>query len=103
MIVGVLSGPLFDMGLFKVLIVVGSVGLVFALMMLSLATKYYEAMLTQGVLLGICSGLLYIPSIAMVPVYFHRKRGLALGLSTAGGSIGGVICKVLALQAVIGE
>lgn len=93
LIVGVISGPLFDRGYFKVTLVTGSVGLVFAVMMLSLSTKYYQIMLTQGILLGISEGLLYIPSIALVPAWFKKNRGLAIGLSTGGGSIGGVLCE----------
>ncbi|KAK4497665.1 hypothetical protein PRZ48_010318 [Zasmidium cellare] len=91
LIVGVISGPLFDRGYFKTTLTLGSVGLVFALMMLSLSKEYYQIMLTQGVLLGVCEGLLYIPSVALVPVWFKKNRGLAVGLSTGGGSIGGVI------------
>lgn len=95
LIVGVVSGPLFDRGYFKTTLLTGSIGLVFALMMLSLSRNYYSVMLTQGVLLGIWEGLLYIPSLALVPVWFKRNRGLAIGLSTGGGSIGGVICEYL--------
>jgi hypothetical protein len=61
LIVGVVSGPLFDKGYFKPTLVFASFGLVFALMMLSLSTEYYQVLLTQGILLGLCSGLLYIP------------------------------------------
>ena len=95
LIVGVVSGPLFDGGYFKFVLVGASLGLVFALMMLSLATQYYQVLLTQGILLGVCSGLLYIPSVALVPVYFKHRRGLALGLATGGGSIGGIIYPII--------
>ncbi|KAI8648198.1 hypothetical protein NCS57_01487700 [Fusarium keratoplasticum] len=63
--------------------------------MLSLATQYYQVMLTWGVLGGICTGLLYIPSVAMIPLYFISHRGLALGCATAGGSFGGVIYPIV--------
>ncbi|KAL9083639.1 MAG: hypothetical protein Q9159_005648 [Coniocarpon cinnabarinum] len=89
--VGVISGPLFDLGYFRAIVIAASTGVVFALMMLSLATEYYQILLSQGVLLGICSGLLYIPSVALMPVYFKHRRGLALGVATCGGSIGGVL------------
>jgi len=95
LIIGVVSGPLFDKGYFKVTLTAASIGLVLALMMLSVSTTYYEIMLSQGVLLGICQGLLYTPSVALVPVYFKRRRGLALGLATGGGSIGGVLYSVI--------
>ena len=95
LIVGVISGPLFDSGYFNFLLIGASLGLVFALMMLSLATQYYQVILTQGILLGICSGLLYIPGVALVPVYFKHRRGLALGIATGGGSIGGIIYPIV--------
>ena len=94
LIVGALSGPLFDKGYFKLILVISALGLVFTQMMLSLSTRYYQIMLTQGVLTGVCSGLLYIPSVALMPLYFKDRRGLALGLATAGGSVGGVIYPV---------
>jgi MFS family permease len=91
LIVGVLSGPLFDKGYFRCLLVTAGIGVVFSLMMLSLAQTYYQVMLSQGVLLGICLGFLYVPSVALIPLYFKSWRGVALGLATAGGSFGGVI------------
>jgi MFS family permease len=91
LIVGVLSGPLFDKGYFRFLLVTAGFGVVFALMMLSLAQTYYQVMLSQGVLLGLCLGFLYVPSVALIPLYFRSWRGVALGLATAGGSFGGVI------------
>ncbi|KAF5006580.1 hypothetical protein FDECE_7055 [Fusarium decemcellulare] len=95
LIVGVISGPLFDQGYFYPILIAASLMLVFALMMLSLATEYYQVMLTWGVLGGICTGLLYIPSVAMIPLYFTSRRGLALGCATAGGSFGGVIYPIV--------
>lgn len=95
LIIGVVSGPLFDKGYFYPILIASSLMLVFALMMLSLATQYYQVMLTWGVLGGICTGFLYIPSVAMIPLYFTSHRGLALGCATAGGSFGGVIYPIV--------
>ncbi|USW56818.1 Putative AMP-dependent synthetase/ligase, short-chain dehydrogenase/reductase SDR, ANL [Septoria linicola] len=95
LVVGVISGPLFDKGYFRATLILAGLGLVTGLMMLSLATEYYQIMLSQGVLVGICCGLLYIPSVALVPLYFKAKRGLALGLATAGGSVGGVVYPIV--------
>lgn len=68
LIIGVISGPLFDQGYFYPILVASSLMLTFSLMMLSLSTQYYQVMLTWGVLGGICTGLLYIPSVAMIPL-----------------------------------
>ncbi|KAF4954323.1 hypothetical protein FGADI_5346 [Fusarium gaditjirri] len=95
LIIGVISGPLFDQGYFYPILVASSLMLTFALMMLSLSTQYYQVMLTWGILGGICTGLLYIPSVAMIPLYFTTRRGLALGCATAGGSFGGIIYPIV--------
>ena len=95
LLIGVISGPLFDMGFFRLILVSAGLTLVFALMMLSLATSYYQVLLSQGLLLGICGGLLYIPSVALIPLYFKDRRGLALGLATSGASVGGVVYPIV--------
>ncbi|KAL3496378.1 major facilitator superfamily domain-containing protein [Aspergillus germanicus] len=88
---GLIAGPLFDMGYYRSMIVVGSFLSVFGIMMLSLATEYYQILLSQGICTGLGFGLLYIPSITLVSRSFVRKRALALGVSTAGAPLGGVI------------
>ncbi|KAL2844488.1 major facilitator superfamily domain-containing protein [Aspergillus pseudoustus] len=88
---GLIAGPLFDMGYYRIMILVGSFLSVFGIMMLSLATQYYQILLSQGICTGLGFGLLYIPSITLVSRSFVRKRALALGVSTAGAPLGGVI------------
>ena len=56
---------------------------------------FFQIMLTQGILAGICVGLLYIPSVALIPLYFKDRRGLALGLALSGAPIGGIIYSVV--------
>ncbi|KAF2822452.1 MFS general substrate transporter [Ophiobolus disseminans] len=95
LIVGVLSGPLFDKGYFRCILVPAGIGVVFSLMVLNLARTYCQSMLSQRVLLGLCLGFLYVPSVALIPLYFKSWRGVAPGVATAGGSFGGVIYPLL--------
>jgi len=85
---GVLAGPLFDRGYIRHLMLLGSIGVVFGQMMLSLSTEYYQIMLSQGFCMGIGSGLIYVPAIAMVNTQFTTKRAIAMGLVTTGASLG---------------
>ena len=62
---------------------------IFAIMMLSLSTSYYQVFLSQGLCLGIGSGILYVPSLALVAASFTTKRALAVTMVTAGSSISG--------------
>lgn len=59
--------------------------------MLSLCKTYWQIMLTQGVLMGTCLGLLLFPAFAAVSQQFDKKRAAALGICVAGSSVGGVV------------
>ncbi|KAJ5375966.1 hypothetical protein N7509_012852 [Penicillium cosmopolitanum] len=68
--------------------------LVFAIMMTSLCTQYWQFMLAQGILLGVSMGFLQFPAMAAVTQYFDKKAGTALGLVISGSSIGGVVIPI---------
>ncbi|KAI8937768.1 hypothetical protein NX059_005468 [Plenodomus lindquistii] len=90
-IIGVASGPLFDAGYFRSMLLIGNFLVVFGIMMLSLSTTYWQVFLSQGVCMGLGAGLLYIPSLALVGVWFSKKRALAMGIVMSGIAVGGVI------------
>ncbi|KZT64714.1 MFS general substrate transporter [Daedalea quercina L-15889] len=91
LLIGSLTGPIFDMGHFRTLITVGSFLMVFSLMMVSISTRYYEVFLSLGVVFGLGSGCVFVPGVAVVSTYFNKKRGLAVGIATSGSAIGAVI------------
>ena len=64
---------------------------VFAIMMVSLCKEYWQFMLAQGMLIGICMGLLQFPTMAATLQFFDKKRGAALGIVVCGSSIGGIV------------
>lgn len=89
LLIGFLTGPLFDRGYFRQLILVGSLSIVFGFMMLSLCHTYWQVILAQGVVIGLGTGCLFIPSVAIMPAYFKKNLGLALGIASSGSSTGG--------------
>ncbi|QIW95961.1 hypothetical protein AMS68_001479 [Peltaster fructicola] len=91
MFVGFLSGPVFDAGHLRPLLIGGSFLIVFGHMMLSLCHAYWQVLLAQGFAIGLGSGLLFVPSVAIMPGYFSKKLGLAIGLAVSGSSLGGII------------
>lgn len=91
MLVGFLTGPVFDAGHLRVLLISGSFLVVFGHMMLSLCHEYWQALLAQGFAIGLGSGLLFVPSVAIMPTYFSSKVGLVIGLAVSGSSLGGII------------
>jgi MFS family permease len=93
--VGAISGPIFDRGYLRTLLAVGSFLIIFGYMMLSICKAYWEVVLAQGFCIGIGGGLLFIPAIALLPTYFRRRLGLAVGLAAAGSSMGGIIYPIV--------
>lgn len=57
----------------------------------SFAVKAWHLCLSQGALVGIGVGCVYIPSIPILSQWFSKKRSLANGITSAGSGIGGVI------------
>ena len=88
MLGGAIGGPLYDYGYLRALVLVGSILVVFGMLMTSLCTEYWQIVLAQGIVVGIGNGCLFIPCIAVLPTYFLARRSLAIGISASGSSIG---------------
>jgi hypothetical protein len=56
--------------------------------MLSLCTKYWQVMLAQGVAFGLAAAGLSLPAMATATQWFSTKKGLAVGIVSAGSSLG---------------
>lgn len=57
----------------------------------SFASETWHLYLSQGLLVGLGQGFVYIPSIAILSQWFTTKRSLANGISGAGSGVGGLI------------
>ncbi len=103
-VIGVITGPIFDKGYLRSLLLVGSFLTFFGLLMTSICKTYWQLMLAQGVCVGLGSGCLFVPSIAVVATYFTTKRALATGIAVGGSSLGGIIYPITfhRLQPIIG-
>ena len=57
--------------------------------MISLCKTFWQVVLAQGLALGTGIGLLFLPSLSIVSHYFFKRRAFAIGIVTAGSSLGG--------------
>jgi hypothetical protein len=48
---------------------------------------YYQALLSQGFGVGIGSGLVFLPALALPSHYFRKRRGVAMGVMISCKSI----------------
>lgn len=88
---GVYIGPLFDKYGPRWLVDPGSIAVVASVMITSVCTEYLHFILAFGVLGGVGASLLFTPSIAAVGHFFRARRGLASGITSTGGGIGGIV------------
>ncbi|KAL4759398.1 major facilitator superfamily domain-containing protein [Aspergillus foveolatus] len=95
LLVGFITGPIYDRGYLRTLLTVGSFGIVFGTMMLSLCKEYWQVLLAQGFCVGIGAGCLFVPCVSILPTYFSSKLGAALGLAVSGSSLGGIIYPIV--------
>lgn len=92
MAVGVVIGPLYDAGHCRALVAAGTALVFTGFMLTSVSRTYWQVLMAQGVCTGLGTCCLAIPSIAIVPLYFRRKRrATAMATATVGSGLGATI------------
>ncbi|KAF2148176.1 major facilitator superfamily transporter [Myriangium duriaei CBS 260.36] len=95
MLIGVCAGWLLDAGHLHPVLLFGTFMTTFGLLMLSLCTAYWQVLLAQGFCVGIGSGLLGLTSVAIVPLWFQKRRMVATGIAATGSSLTGILYPIM--------
>ncbi|KAK3936862.1 major facilitator superfamily domain-containing protein [Diplogelasinospora grovesii] len=93
--VGIQVGPIFDRYGARALVAAGSTLIVASLMLPSISKTYYQIILTYSVLGGLGGALLNCPAYGAIAHFFNARRGLATGIATTAGGVGGIIYPML--------
>lgn len=88
-------GRLFDSYGPRWLLIIGTLTHVFGLMMVSLASKYYQFLLAQGIVSAIGMSAIFNSCMTSVISWFFRRRAAAFGIMVSGSSLGGVIMPIM--------
>ncbi|KAJ3737838.1 major facilitator superfamily domain-containing protein, partial [Lentinula guzmanii] len=91
---GLVTGRMFDIGIFRIPSAVASVILVATSILTGQCTEYWQFLLCQGIALGLACGTLFGPSMGILGHWFKKKRGLALGINACGSSLGGTVIPI---------
>lgn len=96
-LLGCFSGPLFDAGYLKHLILAGGSLYVFCMFMTSIAKVYWQFLLAHGIGVGIGMGIMFSPSVSCLSHHFGRSkwRSLVYGIQATGSCLGGIIFPIL--------
>ncbi|CAG8231826.1 unnamed protein product [Penicillium salamii] len=89
--ISVQVGPMFDRYGPRYILMFGTACYIAGLLLLAESYLYWHFVLTLGVLGGTGTAFLSTVALASVPQWFDRKAGLALGISMAGGGLGGAV------------
>ena len=60
----------------------------------SFAKEFWQIFLSQGLLVGIATGLVWLPAAPIIAQWFSSKRSLAQGIGSSGSGVIGVIFSV---------
>ncbi|KAK3317721.1 major facilitator superfamily domain-containing protein [Cercophora scortea] len=93
--VGIQVGPVFDRYGARIPVAASSLLIVLSLMLLSLSETYYQIILTYSVLGGLGGALLNSPAYGAIAHFFDERRGLATGIATTSGGLGGIIFPII--------
>ncbi|MDC6271400.1 MCT family MFS transporter [Acetobacter pasteurianus] len=85
---------------FKNTLIIGNCLQFTALMLASWSRKLWQLYCTQGLMQSFGLAFLSIPAITVLPQWFKKKRVLAMGLSSAGSGLGGIVFN-LGMQKVV--
>ncbi|EEH19101.1 hypothetical protein PABG_01420 [Paracoccidioides brasiliensis Pb03] len=96
--VGAVTGPLFDAGYTRMLVIGGWFLYSLGLMTTSISTELWQIMLSQAFCIGLGCGMVFVPCVAVLPQYFKRRRALANGIAASGTGIGGMVYPVMFRQ-----
>ncbi|EGC46651.1 monocarboxylate permease-like protein [Histoplasma capsulatum var. duboisii H88] len=94
-IISMVVGPIVDAGYLRSLLGMGSLLAVLGLFMTSLCNEYWQVFVAQAITMGLGFGCLYVPAPTIVSQYFHASTALAMGASSAGSALGGVIYPII--------
>ncbi|KZO94315.1 MFS general substrate transporter [Calocera viscosa TUFC12733] len=91
-------GKLADRYGYRIFIISGCLTASLAMLTTAFSTTLWQLFLTQGVLQGICAGLILPVAMAAPSQWFRKKRGLTTGIVIAGSSLGGGLASLVAQQ-----
>jgi len=95
-VISPLAGRLFDQYAARWLVVSGGLMLAAGLVLVSIATHMWQITLLYATVLPVAAALTGpLASQTIITKWFHEQRGLAIGISAIGTSIGGFIFPVL--------
>ncbi|KAF2493308.1 MFS general substrate transporter [Lophium mytilinum] len=91
-------GKAFDLGYFRTCFFSGAILLVGGQLSLSACTNWRGIFLTQGVVMGAGSGLMFVSGILYISSFYGDKLDIVMSMISLGAPLGGIVYTVIAQQ-----
>lgn len=88
---GILTGQFFDVEGPRKPILLGAILTFVGVFAMANCTSLYQFVLSFSIVAGLGGAVQSSSLIGIISHYFYRRRGLAVGLATVGGSVGGAV------------
>jgi MFS family permease len=92
---GIVCGRLSDRYGPRPIVAIGGLLNGISFLLTSQISALWHLYLTWGILMGIGSAFCFIPVMSIIPRWFTKRRGIAMGLVMAGSALGGIIAPLL--------
>lgn len=73
-----------------------SVILVVATVLTAECRRFWQLLLCQGLLIGICCGMIFSPIPVVISQWFEKRRSFVIGTTSAGAALGGITIPIAA-------
>ncbi|CUA69038.1 Monocarboxylate transporter 7 [Rhizoctonia solani] len=97
---GLVTGRMFDLGYFRGPQLAAAALFVAGTLLTAECKEYWQFLLCQGIAVGIGCGFLFGPMIPVITHWFKARRGVAVGIASAGSSVGGTIIPIVARRLI---
>ncbi|KAF8185923.1 major facilitator superfamily domain-containing protein [Mycena galopus ATCC 62051] len=97
----VVVGRLFDIGYYRGPFASGGLLIVLMTFLVPECKVYWHFLLCQGFGVGIGCGLMFCTMITVVTHWWKKRRGFALGVTSAGGGLGATVFPIVIRQLIV--
>jgi MFS family permease len=94
-ILGILSGRLSDKYGPRRIVTIGGILTGISFLLMSQINSLWQVYLVWGIIMGVSFSFCLIPVMAIIPRWFAKRQGMAIGIAMVGKGIGGIISPLL--------
>lgn len=102
MLGGIPAGYMAEKYGYRLTALFGSIMMATSLILASFANQVWHILVTQGLLFGFGASIAYFPALFIIPHWFAKKKGMAVGIAVSGSGVGGLVLAPIIRASITG-